>query len=65
MPCLGGNVKGTRLNQKVIEKKKVPEILELLDSAFAEWKQHAEGQETFGDFANRVGPETLIKSEES
>lgn len=51
---LGGDAQGTRLNKQIAEKKTVPEILDLLDNAFAAWAKDSRTGESFGDFSHRV-----------
>ena len=60
---LGGNLLGTRMAQ--VYKDQVPrsEIVATLRPVLLHFRKHRQPQETFGDFCDRIGLETLSKME--
>ena len=58
---LGGNRIGTRL--AFIYKDQVPaeEVIQEVEQVLRHFKDHRDGDESFGDFCNRLGKETLLE----
>ncbi|GLH72941.1 sulfite reductase subunit beta [Geothrix limicola] len=56
---LGGNVEGTRLAQEVVQKVPTEALEPFLDQLFSLWKAASEPDERLGDFAARLGLDTL------
>ncbi|QDV41464.1 Sulfite reductase [ferredoxin] [Stieleria neptunia] len=58
---LGGNLIGTRMN--AVFKDQVPrgEIVATLRPVFIHFQENRQGEETFGDFCDRIGVEALAK----
>ena len=58
---LGGNLIGTRMN--AVFKDQVPrgEIVATLRPVFIHFQENRQGDETFGDFCDRIGVEALAK----
>ena len=56
---VGGDFEGTRLNQPVADRLALTEIADALDPLFALFAGARLGNEGFGDFCHRVGPEAL------
>jgi sulfite reductase (NADPH) hemoprotein beta-component len=52
---LGAAFNGTRLNVKYRESAQESEILELLDSLFADFSRNRQAGEKFGDYLQRSG----------
>jgi len=58
---VGGAYNGTRLNTPLDEKVRHEEVVPLIASLLALWKQHRQPGERFGDWSYRTGVETLRK----
>jgi sulfite reductase (ferredoxin) len=56
---VGGDFEGTRLNRPVADRLALTEIADALDPLFALFSGARLGNEGFGDFCHRVGPEAL------
>jgi len=56
---VGGDFEGTRLNRPVADRLALTEIADALDPLFALFARARLGNEGFGDFCHRVGPEAL------
>ena len=56
---VGGDFEGTRLNRPVADRLALTEIADALDPLFALFAGARLGNEGFGDFCHRVGPEAL------
>ncbi len=56
---LGGNAEGTRLAREVMQKVSIEALGPLLDQLFTLWKTEGQSGEGLGEFAHRVGLDTL------
>jgi sulfite reductase (ferredoxin) len=56
---LGGDFEGTRLNSRAFERVKITELGDTLEPLIASWAEQRHPDESFGDFCNRVGLESL------
>lgn len=56
---LGGTPNQTSLARTFLDKVKVQDLEKVLEPLFYHWKRKRQSKESFGDFTNRVGFETL------
>lgn len=57
--CVGGDYLGTRVNQKLINTIKEPDIVPTLSILLSTWKDERNPGEYFGDWSARIGVEKL------
>ncbi len=57
---LGGNTQGTRLGFIYQDMVKLEEVVSTLSPLFAYYQRERQGQESFGDFCHRKGPDDLL-----
>ncbi|QGJ70064.1 NADPH-dependent assimilatory sulfite reductase hemoprotein subunit [Planctomycetales bacterium 10988] len=56
---LGGHVLGNRLSFQFRDKVRTKDVIPTLKEILARFKEERQGEESFGDFCQRIGPEAL------